>query len=246
MCIFTGPVARVSKTRIYARVENSIQYIVYEMNLDTVEDVAMVLPVPVAYHGLDDAARFVNLSRYKSFFEDIDQLFPPMFDTFGLGQPETILRVHAVGAYDATYVPDIEAFCRLDERFRLSSDVWEAFPQYGDYGFVVFQLRRGKAKFHPMAFAFPTRDPSKTFFPTTHVHDSKVHATADFDHALYAQTSRQPNADWITSEETAEQMPGLCTWWGHDRSKGVISKGAQMSHLQMAGEFQNADVWIAS
>ena len=250
MCIFTGPVSRVSKTRIFGRVDGTVQYVVYEMNLDTSVDVAMVLPVPVARRSGADAMRFVNLSRYKSFFEEIDQLFPklvaPMSDSWSFSRESTKLRVQTVGAYDASYIPNVEAFSRLDERFRLSAMVWNAFPHYADYGFAVFQLRQGAGRFHPMAFAFSTRDPSQTFFPTMHVHDSKVHATAKFDHVLYAQTANKPDTDWITSKSVAGQIPGLRTWWGHDRSKGIISEEAPMNRLRIVGLHKNADVWVAS
>lgn len=250
MCIFTGPVTQVSMTRIFARIDGQMQHIVYEMNLDTAHDVAMVLPIPVEQPEQHDLTKFVDLSDYGSFFADIDQLFPPLnallSESWGSDIMDAKLEVHSVGAYDASYVPAIEAFSRLDERFRLEPEVWAAFPQYADYGFVVFQLRRGNAKFHPMAFTFQTRDSSNVYFPTTHVHDMKVHATADFDHVLYTQTVDRPSADWITAEKVGAQIPRLSNWWGRDRSKGVVHKESPLHRMQLEGRHENADIWIAS
>ena len=176
----------------------------------------------------------------------IPQLSQDMSFTWGAASMPLDLPVHSVGAYDATDVPTIDAFSRLDERFRLSSAVWKALPQYADYGFVIFQLSQGEARFHPMAFTFPTRDPSKTYFPTTHVHDLKVHEKAGFDHVLYSQFDDRSESEWINSDATGAQIPGLHTWWGRDRSHGIIARELPLRCRSMIGTFENADVWITS
>ena len=92
-----------------------------------------------------------------------------------------------VGSFEASFVPSIADFARLDERFRLPEGTWDSLPRYKKFGFAVFKLKEGKKTIHPMAFNFPQADPSKLFFPTVHIHDGKVHDKADFDHDLYCQ-----------------------------------------------------------
>src|SRR5207248_7445223 len=96
-----------------------------------------------------------------------------------------LLNVVDVGSFEASFVPTIPDFERLDERFRLPTGTWDQLPQYKQYGFTVFKLKPGAKVIHPMAFEFPRAAPARLFFPTVHIHDGKVHDTATFDHALY-------------------------------------------------------------
>ena len=57
MCCFSRPVIRVSQTNIFARSsEHGRHKVAYRMNLDTREDLAMILPIPVA-HGSGTASK---------------------------------------------------------------------------------------------------------------------------------------------------------------------------------------------
>ena len=77
MCCFTGPVKRVSSTRIFAReaggASPASQYVVYQMHLDAPRDLAMVLPIPTAEIKGDEArekaVQFVNLQGYETFLD---------------------------------------------------------------------------------------------------------------------------------------------------------------------------------
>jgi hypothetical protein len=97
------------------------------------------------------------------------------------------LEVVQVGNFEASFVPTVKDFSRLDVRFRLPDGVWKKLGEYQTYGFAVFKLKSGLQDVHPMAFSFPRRDTKALFFPTVHIHDGKVHETADFDHILYCQ-----------------------------------------------------------
>ncbi len=57
--------------------------------------------------------------------------------------PPKKLEVVTVGAYEASFVPTVKDFARLDERFRLPT-AWDALPAVKEHGFVVFKLRKGK------------------------------------------------------------------------------------------------------
>jgi hypothetical protein len=208
MCCFSVPAATVgffarifgkrprvdvSGTKIFARVEGGIQHLVYSMSVTTPGDVAMVLPLPVALRS-DDALSFVNLSKYDAFFEHLRNLFfldvmPQAKGGFQLSRSrQPTLVVHSVGSFEASYVPSISDFDRLDARFRLPKEVWDQRPEYAKFGFAVFKLKKGtKAKVHPMALRFPTSEPTSIFFPTLHVHDGRLLESADFEHDLYFQ-----------------------------------------------------------
>lgn len=211
MCCFSRPVQSVTATRIFANfIESTRQALVYQMRLDAPEDLAMILPIPVAQPAPDEAVRFVNLEGYKEFFKDLEKGFPRPPSKSRSDSQDVVpsekapLVVHSVGSFDASFVPNIDSFGRLDQRFRLPREIWRKLPQYARYGFAVFKLKKGRSDVHPMAFTFPSALKGKLFFPTVHIHDGKVHPKEKFDHILYAQPG--PNAlipAWRESPRTA-------------------------------------------
>jgi hypothetical protein len=191
MCIFTAPVQGVHETRIFARLNGSRQALVYSMRVSARDELAMVLPIPVALGSGEVDFEFVDLSGCADLFEQLEELFvrpaPAGAVSMAWSEPAAI-PVHEVGAYEASFVPSVADFARLDPRFRLSESVFAGLPQYADWGFAVFKLKPGEAKrYHPMAFWFPTREAEALFFPTVHVHDGQVHGETEFDHTLYLQ-----------------------------------------------------------
>lgn len=213
MCIFFtasgelvagyAPRVSVANTRIFARLTGAAsQLLVYEMSFGSQADAAMVLPLPVADARRADAVRFIDFSQCTRFFRRLDMLAPLDLDLGGieglsmvnLPDPDARERppipVREVGAYEASYVPSVADFDRLDKRFAMPAGLWDAHPQYADYGFAVFRLRptEGALKgVHPMAFEFDSRLRRRLFAPTVHVHDGAVHAMAYFDHRIYVQ-----------------------------------------------------------
>lgn len=233
---------RVAKTRIYARVDRDRQCVVYSMHLASAEDVAMILPVPVVAASPESAMTFVDLSGYPTLFDDLAAYFAPPMQGFGppsrrlAPEQAATLVVHEVGVFVASFVPTLADFARLDPRFQLPEAVWSQLPQYADWGFAVFQLARGDAKVHPMAFHFPTRDPSRVFFPTMHVHDGQVHERAAFDHELYWQG---PQVGHITDQTSFGPLSPV----SGQRSQGLLLQDVARRRV-MRGEFANTDVWI--
>lgn len=264
MCCFTGSIRAVSGTRIFARTtEPGRQLLVYAMQLDAVSDVAMVLPIPVPPGVGDDAVRFVDLSDAPDFFTQLSALFPPVPQPARARAPgEPALRssalvVHAVGEFEASFVPSIDDFERLDARFRLPKKTWHTLPEYADYGFAVFKLRMNQRtpglaarvksaflvnaapvvqpprKFHPMALTFPTRD-ARLFFPTVHIHDGEAHAEADFDHEFFMQGETQ--AGWESSMTPASRAAAT--------TRKHLDESALVQRLTMRGLLQNRDTWV--
>ena len=84
MCIFSGDINTVSRTSIFARVSGPVQHLVYEMKLETVDEVAMVLPLPVD-NGSDNALMFRDLSDYTDFFRHLSYCFPRPVAAAALG-----------------------------------------------------------------------------------------------------------------------------------------------------------------
>lgn len=210
MCCFSRPVEKVSNTRIFARLDDEgRQFLIYQMTFHAREDLAMVLPVPVMPGADENAMTFFSFQNYASVFDDLHKGFPApqnartySADPFGAA-PQNKLKVISVGAYDASFVPGITDFSRLDERFRLPDQVWKHLPGYAHFGFAVFKLKAGNAKAHPMAFTFPTSRKGHLFFPTLHIHDGHIHDKEDFNHTLYAQPDGQRAAAWEESPSLA-------------------------------------------
>lgn len=250
MCCFSGHVEYVSNTRIFARAEDSVrQFVVYQMAYGAKNELAMILPLPVRYGSGEKAVKFIDLSNYPSFFHALNKGFPePKTEVLSQAYPPpaaaaTTLEVHDVGNYEASFVPTLGDFSRLDKRFRLADDVWQALPAYQHHGFAVFKLKSGKHEPHPMAFSFPRRQVGSLFFPTVHIHDGKVHAKADFDHILYCQPPAQGKLalrNWTESDSLAKNFVDVAN------TKGVVNGNQHCYRLTMVGELKNTDVYVHS
>lgn len=250
MCCFSGNVNHVSETSIFCRMgAQGNQVVIYSMVLETENDVAMVLPVPTIDGRTEESVKFINLSAYGEFFPKLDRAFPlprssggSATDPFGSNEvSKKALEVKSVGNFDASFVPRVADFERLDEQFRIPPDIWAKLPQYADHGFVVFKLKAGNARIHPMAFAFPARDRTRITFPTVHIHDGQVHPLAMFDHALYCQSaSADVRMEW---QESVALAGGYVN---PDRLQGTVLGNAHVYKRQMIGELENSDVTVAA
>jgi len=161
MCCFSSSVERVAGTQIFARPLGERQILVYSMNIQAQEDVAMILPLPVPPGSSEDALQFINLQDYPELFGHLGRGFTdPQVARGGVSrglvpQPARLLEVHQVGQFEASYVPTVADFGRLDPRFRLPTAVFDTLPQYRDWGFAVFKLRLSQDFPHPPPFAPP-------------------------------------------------------------------------------------------
>jgi hypothetical protein len=250
MCCFSRPVISVSATNIFARAgEAGRQFLVYSMTLNAKDDLAMVLALPVKIGSDEKDVSFIDLSGYADFFADLQRGFPaPKTKSLGTrGADVTLLSAHPltvvnVGSFEASFVPTVKDFSRLDERFRLPADTWNQLPAYHDYGFAVFKLKPGVATVHPMAFSFPRRDRKALFFPTVHIHDGTVHPQADFDHTLYCQPHEHEHLqlrDWRESPANAKNFIKV------DKAKGLIEPDPHCYQKQLHGQLPNLDTFVS-
>jgi hypothetical protein len=246
MCCFSGKVRSVSRTSIFARdAGDGQQYLAYRMNLHADQEVAMVLPLPVPAKSPDDAVKFIDLSGYPEFFTALYAAmeFPPSKSAVPetLGPTRSIqprLEVLKVGSFEASFVPTIADFTRLDERFRLPAGTWEKLPSYRDFGFAVFKLAAGKQELHPMAFRFPRRDATTLFFPTVHIHDGSVQNKAAFDHDLYAQVGKEGAGTWNESPGLAGRHVDI------KRAMGLVDGQQHLYHRALNGVLPNQDTLL--
>jgi hypothetical protein len=248
MCCFSRPVRLVADTNIFARAsKDGRQFLVYSMRLDAAEDLAMILPIPVPVKSPENAVRFINLEKYPEFFAHMRRGFPsprpPESKDRGAIKSEakkSTLEVVNVGSFEASFVPSVADFDRLDDRFRLPSGVWDHLPQYRDFGFAVFKLKRGNQKVHPMAFEFPRARPNELFFPTVHIHDGTVKPQARFHHDLYCQRSGDESLmAWTES-------PGIASSFVKkmDAAQGIVDPDGHCYRREMRGVFANEDVKV--
>jgi hypothetical protein len=247
MCCFSRPVKSVNSTRIFAREgEGASQYVVYQMSLEAKEDLAMVLPLPVDRSKEEEALEFINLEEYPNFFSDLESGFlMNMPATLGLSRSEPAmakakLKVYEVGSFEASFVPTVNDFSRLDERFRLPSGVWDQLPEHQRFGFAVFKLKSGSRTYHPMALSFRRSDSTKVFLPTIHIHDRKFHLLAHFDHVLYCQRSRSPLnvMEWAESRTQAGQFTNI------EKAKGILDANEHCYRKELRGRLPNRDTHV--
>jgi hypothetical protein len=247
MCCFSRKVDLVADTNIFARAsKEGRQFLVYSMLFKAGEELAMILPIPVPKDSKEDAVKFINLEKYPDFFADMRAGFPvPHSNSRGDTKSKKDdappkLKVVEVGSFIASFVPSIKDFSRLDERFRLPTDVWDKLPQYKEWGFAVFQLKKGEMKVHPMAFEFPRADRKKLFFPTVHIHDGTVPDKAGFDHMLFCQSSGEDTMMWEESPQPAELFMKKLK-----EAQGIVDGQAHCYRKVMKGRFENRDVVLA-
>jgi hypothetical protein len=269
MCCFSQPVEMVSNTNIFARSANGRQFLVYGMTYAARTDLAMVLPLPVPPRPPEDAVTFINLERYPDFFQDMRRGFPPQTDPWRSRAPAAVaagpqLQVHDVGDFEASFVPTLADFSRLNPRFCIPAEAWDRLPAYHDYGFAVFKLKASVSKslsdilrriaggsatgspglprrVHPMAFSFPRRNPDLLYFPTVHIHDRAVHPHAYFDHILYCQVGPEMSEylqGWQKSPQSASGFMNC------GLTHGVVDPDQSCWRLPLHGRLQNKDTLI--
>lgn len=252
MCCFSKN-AEVSNTNIFAAAgKDGRQFLVYSMTVKAEEELAMILPIPTPKASKEDAVKFIALDKYEDFFPELAMGWPVPKNGGGRGpggkDTDNKLAVVEVGSFIASFVPTQKDFERVDEKFKLPAGVWDKLPQYKDWGFAVFQLKKAEKgekkaanKIHPMAFDFPRADAKKLFFPTVHIHDGTVPEKAGFDHTLYCQANAGENIlDWEESVQPAELFMTKLEKEG----KGIVNGKDHVYRKVVKGKQKNEDMWV--
>ena len=258
MCCFSRPVLSVFATNIFARLSGlGTQYLVYQMQFESEEPNAIILPIPVKNPAAESSIKFIDLSDYGEFFEEVARAFPHLSSGIGCASKSVdsrgmdSLAVHKVGNFVASFVPTVGDFERLDPQFSIPKQTWDKIPIYDDYGFVVFQLEELAGKPHPMAFEFTTRD-ENVFFPTVHIHDGEVHSVEEFDHNLFLQHAsfdsqvdayrgldiRDQATKFIRSKDIADK------YCYTEKSKGILNPDLLLHRQVLRGTLPNKDTIV--
>lgn len=244
MCIFSQDVDAVYGTKIFARKsEGNGQFLVYSMGYEANQELAMILPLPTPEMPGEDAIRFIDLSEYSGFFEEMDSIFPVPRGISASYRSKT-LKVHSVGNFEASFVPHRNEFARLDRRFCLSDVIWNKLSQYHDFSFAVFKLKAGHQEIHPMAFEFPRRNADELYFPTIHVHNGTVEQTAHFNHVLYCQ-SEIKQTTWDVSMYWNDKTVPAKEFMQIEKTQGIVNPEQSIQKQHIAGDFKNQDIYIS-
>ena len=259
MCCFAQPIDSVSRTRIFGRLtKQKSQFVAYQMRYASELTNAMILPVPIQTRTKRSPIRFIDLSAYPEFFRHLERGFPKPKSLSESRAVESAhghasLRVHKVGQFEASFVPTINHFQKLDPRFSISKDIWNKIPDYSDYGFVVFQLHELRGEPHPMAFEFSTRLTDTIFLPTLHIHDGEVHRREEFDHTMYVQNSEldlaagdyQGHKLWDLKSGWARSHASAAKFTDTKRANDLIAGDLKVHRKIMKGTFTNDDQFIS-
>lgn len=247
MCVFSAKIRSVSSTNIFARLFNGEQYLAYEMKLSSPQDVAMILPLPVD-HTKGAKVSFIDLSGYPNFFADLEECFEELMlgsAAASMAVPSASLAVIKVGSFDASIVPSIADFSRLDQRFRLPSEIWQDLPDYRDYAFAVFKLRAGEIRIHPMALKFTSRFTDKIFFPTLHIHDGKVDAQAEFDHQLVVQGIGEGSEQWKKAFRPVADVMDFAHALQVAQLRDILDREQELFRYTIRGQQTNQDTFVS-
>ncbi|MEM9644516.1 MAG: hypothetical protein AAF989_05950 [Planctomycetota bacterium] len=259
MCCFSQPVISVNNTLIFARLSGeSTQFLAYQMNYESREQNAMILPLPVKHPANAETLDFIDLKKYDAFFDDLADGFPfhspPSIGCSAAVGPTSHhdLEVFEVGNYIASFVPTLSDFDRLDPKFTLPNEAWARIPGYENFGFAVFQLAAGALKPHTMAFEFQSAS-DDLFFPTVHIHDGEVHDSEEFDHVLCMQHAGLDSKVYgYENSHVEDRSTGLIRskyaashFCNLDKSAGLIDGNLLVHRKVMRGNRPNSDTTFA-
>jgi hypothetical protein len=230
MSSFSGTLARLSNTRIFARAtSNGTQYLVYQMDYAAEGDIALILPLPTPPGTAPAAVRFIDLVGYPNFFADLEKGFP-----YTRGVPGVQGKTRDNARAEASFLPSSAYFAELDDKFRSPQEIWDGLPEYHDFGFAVFKIRANAPLRSPVAVEFPTRNPNLLSFPTLHIRDGQAADQVNFDLDLFCQA----RAGWLRTYDVASSFMDI------DKAQGVLDAGERVSRMTVQGMHPNSDIMV--
>ncbi len=180
MCIINSEIESVSNTKILVGLskDNKRQITVYSNMVDTpVSNNFMILPVP---HP--KSVQFINLSNYKTIFNDCDSCFFDEDDqTFGdtfsysnsYNSADRKLEVMNIGSYKVSLAMCLDDVKHVDKSvFELSlgcSELLEKTYKEKHWGFIICKLSKGNEEYHPFGYSHDILD-KQVFIPCKHFH----------------------------------------------------------------------------
>lgn len=207
MCIFAGPVEKVSGTRIFVSRNGNLQFTAYQMEVELASSgqphnpldpwanrrpssTAMILPVPIE---TGSRISLVDMSNSPEFFDRINRAFEEVTRgrsmTLGLSKGVAHLEVFDVGDYKVSIAYSVDDIDRADPSvFTLGADAAEVLRAHYSEGFafVIASLKQS-GKVSPLGYisqipSLALETPYPMFIPTRHEHGG---GAADWDHSIY-------------------------------------------------------------
>lgn len=251
MCIILTHVESVSNTQIYVSSSKSRkrQLTIYTNKVDTHVKNAMILPVPNPL-----SVELLNFKNYKKIFDDCRECFhhddgsrndrhmyrAALSASFDSRPP---LPVYTVGSYQASIVPSINDFDRVDTQIlRVNPQVFTLLKDTYDssFGFIICQLREGSHQYHPFAYTHEIHNCNLLFVPTLHYHLGETSVKADWDHTIYS-----PMTDLYTTGNYTFKDSSYIDWTKMPEDYRWPSEGRfSMNRHSITGYKPNKDLWI--
>lgn len=197
-----GEIEKVTKTNIFvAKLGPKTQLTVYANSIDTINPVAMILPIPCK----SDTIQVIDISSEEDFFSKLSyackELNYSTNKSLSLNSTTQGLEVKRCGSYQYSIVPDIKSLDRVNfETFgKLPNDFINKF--YGGelkWSFIVCIIDKS-AEYSPFCYTHKSNG-KYLFVPTRHYHshgnshgqiyqeqaiDQDKYAS-DWDHSIYS------------------------------------------------------------
>ncbi len=245
MAVFAPPTQKTWDARFFARMHLVRQVLVFQLSLKA-ESTAVLLPLPTASLS-QQAARFIDLSGYPSFFEDLDQLVhKPEPHQAAEGLVEAPQPAPAVRPERARFVPSVRDLKKVDPHFSLLQSLWAARPVYKDYGFAIIWVRaRGPGRLGPIALEFQTRSTDALYFPGVFAQGGSAPSQARYDHRFFGQRSEdQTHYGWSRSQTEAAAVLDQGRLLMSSQTTHLIEPGDLVYWKDVRGDFPNQDFWL--
>jgi hypothetical protein len=257
MGIFPTNVHTVGATDMFAcQASEGRQFLAFSFRYEADSDFTLIWPLPTPPSSVPNAARFIDLSSYNSFFHDLRRGFPsqarinetpgdkPSIADRVLSKVRDWLDIDTVSA-EIAFMPNRATLTEMQDRFRVPDELEPALDRYVDYGFVCLRLQAGTNRLPPMAFEFPRRWPGELFFPTALAVSQLRRSEAWFDYALFCQTHHRPPNWQLSSTADGGYGPIAAREFVKvERTAGLIDPQQPVWHQQLHGPYANIDLVI--
>jgi hypothetical protein len=253
MGIFSTPV-RVAGTFNFfaraARAHTDHQFLACNFRYEAETAFTLILPLPTPPDAPANAVRFINLSGYDGFFQDVRRGFPVLTRDPEKQSLTDRLREKVRDWLDLdttqielAFFPNQPVLAEMSNRWPLSAAVWAALKPYANFGLVGLKLEAGANRLPPIAFEFPRSTPAELFFPTAH--NLPRSAALNVKHALYAQTPHRSPAWRISTGPDDHRQRWLArNFVKVDRTLGLIDPDQPIVARRLSGPADNLDVRV--